>query len=57
MKNKFVRLFEEYANEKSILILNFDPVSVSTPGTEDQYAKGHKRADTLLIKLAEELVD
>lgn len=52
--NKLVRLFEEYANEKSILILNFDPVSVSTPGTEDKFAKGHKRADSLLIELAEE---
>jgi ribosomal protein S6--L-glutamate ligase len=52
--NKFVRLFEEYANEKSILILNFDPVSVSTPGTEDQFARGHKRADSLLIELAKE---
>jgi hypothetical protein len=52
--NKFVRLFEEYANEKSILILNFDPVSVSTPGTEDQFARSHKRADSLLIELAKE---
>jgi ribosomal protein S6--L-glutamate ligase len=53
-KNKLVRLFEEYANEKSILILNFDPVSVSTPGTEDEFARGHERADTLLIELATE---
>jgi RimK family alpha-L-glutamate ligase len=52
--NKLVRLFEEYTNEKSILILNFDPVSVSTPGTEDKFARGHKRADSLLIELAEE---
>jgi RimK family alpha-L-glutamate ligase len=53
-KNKLVRLFEEFSNEKSILILNFDPISVSKPGTEDRYARGHKRADTLLIELAEE---
>jgi len=53
-KNKLVRLFEEFSNEKSILILNFDPISVSTPGTEGRYARGHKRADTLLIELAEE---
>jgi len=52
--NKLVRLFEEYTNEKSILILNFDPVSVSTLGTEDKFARGHKRADSLLIELAEE---
>jgi ribosomal protein S6--L-glutamate ligase len=52
--NKLVRLFEEFSIQKSILILNFDPVSVSTPGTEDKYARGYKRADSLLIELAEE---
>lgn len=52
--NKFVRLFEEYANGKSILILNFDPVSVSTPGTEEKFARGHERADALLVELAKE---
>lgn len=52
--NKLVRLFEEYANEKSILILNFDPITVSEPGNEEKYARGHERADTLLIELAAE---
>lgn len=52
--NKLVRLFEEFSNRKSLLILNFDPISVSTPGTEDEYARGHKRADTLLMELAAE---
>lgn len=52
-KNKFVRLFEEYSGGKSILILNFRPNTVSTPGTEDQYAKGFKKADELLIHLAD----
>ena len=52
--NKLVRLFEEFSNRKSLLILNFDPVSVSTPGTEKEYARGHERADTLLIELAAE---
>lgn len=52
--NKLVRLFEEFANRKSLLILNFDPPSVSMPGTEDEYARGHERADTLLIELAAE---
>jgi RimK family alpha-L-glutamate ligase len=52
--NKLVRLFEEFSVKKTILILNFDPGSVSTPGTEDEYARGHKRADTLLIEIAAE---
>lgn len=54
-KNKFVKLFEEYGRaEKSLLILNFDPVAVSKPGTEEKYSRSHKRADTLLIELAAE---
>ena len=40
--------------KKTIAILNFDPISVSTPGTEDKYARGHERVDTLLIELAKE---
>jgi RimK family alpha-L-glutamate ligase len=52
--NKLVRLFEEFSHSKKLLILNFDPVSVSTPGTEDRYARGYKRADSLLVELAEE---
>lgn len=52
--NKLVRLFEEFSNRKSLLILNFDPVSVSTPGTEEKYARGYERADDLIIELAEE---
>lgn len=54
-KNKFVKLFEEYGREeKKLLILNFDPISVSNPGDEDLYARGHKRTDTLLVELAAE---
>lgn len=44
----------DYSPEKSMLILNFDPVAVSEPGSEDKYSRGHKRADTLLIELAKE---
>jgi RimK family alpha-L-glutamate ligase len=54
-KNKLVKLFEEYGKEeKKLLILNFDPISVSEPGSEGIYARGHKRADSLLIELAAE---
>jgi ribosomal protein S6--L-glutamate ligase len=52
-KNRLVRLFEEYSEKKSILIINFRPKTVSTPGTEDEYAKGFKKADELLVHLAD----
>jgi RimK family alpha-L-glutamate ligase len=54
-KNKIVKLFEEFRKEeKKLLILNFDPIAVSKPGTEDEYSRGHERADTLLIEIAAE---
>lgn len=54
-RNKFVKLFEEYSLVgKSLLILSFSPASVSVSGNEEKYARGHKKADTLLIELAAE---
>jgi RimK family alpha-L-glutamate ligase len=53
--NKYtIKTFKDYKNQKKLLILNFKQSTVSKPGTEDKYARGHKTADKLLIELAKE---
>jgi gamma-F420-2:alpha-L-glutamate ligase len=61
---KQVKLFKEFFNEKSdninrnflkkILFINFDINTVSTPGTENKFARGHKKLGNLMKDIGRE---